>query len=218
MLPTTRPSPTPIEEPQGRECFDDAYRLNGIRWDRSLGRRFNPHSVPGDLDAERALEVVKQAFANVTEGRNLCGRPDNVHARAHYLGPTVHPACSEAEVRWHHFSVVSFGQMPEGYEWALAIMCDYYYDDDRVAATDILINVDEWWTLSHDDCRGTQHILEAVMTHEVGHAFGLDHVGQRRHGDLTMRPFSDYCDYGDATLGLGDLLGLEELYSSPPTP
>jgi hypothetical protein len=77
-----------------------------------------------------------------------------------------------------------------------------------------VINEDEPWALSADRCRRQQLILEATVTHEVGHAFGLDHVGQKKHGHLTMSPKVGACDNGPSTLGLGDLLGLEELYGA----
>jgi hypothetical protein len=56
-------------------------------------------------------------------------------------------------------------------------------------------------------------MLEAVLTHEAGHVFGLAHVGESRHGRLTMSPYIDgVCNNQESTLGLGDLRGLEALY------
>jgi hypothetical protein len=204
-------TPAPEGKPQGRECEDDAYSLSDFKWNRPLKWKLNPDTVPARYDADRVLEVVKLAFANVTEARNLCGRPDNITATAVYIGTTRAVACKHDSVL-RDFSVVSFGPgLPDDPD-TIAYTCPYMLGATIVAA-DIVITTNVRWALSESECRRRQHILEAVMTHEVGHAFGLGHVG-RRHNDLTMRPRSGPCEYGDVTLGLGDLLGLEELYGA----
>jgi hypothetical protein len=69
------------------------------------------------------------------------------------------------------------------------------------------------WALSGEACDWHTELLEPTTTHEFGHAFGLSHVSERLHGALTMSPMSNGpCATDETSLGLGDILGLEELY------
>ena len=104
--------------------------------------------------------------------------------------------------------MVGFRKLAAG---TAARACWWYIGDDIVEA-DIQINTRERWATSLSRCSG-QLMLEAVMTHEAGHVFGMGHVGEARHGRLTMSTYIDGdCNNAEATLGLGDMLGLEKLY------
>jgi hypothetical protein len=208
--PTVAPTPEPTVRPRSGPCADEAYTLNGHRWDQTLEWRFNESSTPGKYDSSEVLEVIKASFGNITGARNDCGLPDNVSATARYLGTTeTQPCDAEANV---DYSVVGFGPMPRGVSrGTIALTCFWNYTDGSIAA-DIVINENQRWALSLDGCRRRQIMLEAVVTHEVGHAFGLGHVGEKKHGDLTMSTRTGPCDNDEASLGLGDVLGLEELY------
>lgn len=54
--------------------------------------------------------------------------------------------------------------------------------------------------------------LQALVTHELGHYFGLRHVSESKHPLMTMSPLLGPCTAAERTLGLGDMLGLESLY------
>ena len=51
-----------------------------------------------------------------------------------------------------------------------------------------------------------------MATHEFGHAFGLGHVAEGLHANLTMAPYILPCQNSESRLGLGDLRGLQAEY------
>jgi hypothetical protein len=187
-------------------CSDPAYRLLGGR--QSNGHyswSFDAGSTPGSLSRRHVRNVLRRAFSNVVNEHNDCGRATTIDATATYLGKTTRaPNCSRPDGR----NVIGFGRLPSG---VLAVTC-FWVSGGRIVEADMIINSRESWALSLTGCHN-QIMLEATVTHEAGHVFGLDHVGEKRHGRLTMSPYIDgVCENQEATLGLGDMLGLEALY------
>jgi predicted Zn-dependent protease len=82
-----------------------------------------------------------------------------------------------------------------------------------ITEADIKINSRYVWAATVATCKNRQELIEPTVTHEVGHVYGLGHVGERKHPLLTMSTASDGpCNNAASTLGLGDMKGLEALY------
>ena len=216
--PPATPTATPIQpvataNPDDPACSDDAFQLEGFAWDSVYHWRYNSASTPSAYDPQAVLAVVMKAFDNITGEYNDCGRADNILAYAQYQGnnDTQTPCTDQPDGT----NSIAWGKMPADLSPnAIAYTCPYYAGADGNIGyeADIVINKDVAWSLSAQTCF-FQELLEPTLTHEVGHVFGLDHVNERQHGDLTMSTTSNgWCDDSASTLGLGDMLGLEQLY------
>ncbi|CAN5769967.1 hypothetical protein BH23CHL7_BH23CHL7_05520 [soil metagenome] len=188
-----------------KPCLDRAYELSGFRQTRVLNWSFQAKSTPAGLKRAAAAATIQRAFANIVNARNDCGRKDRSAPSASYLGTTGHgTSCTVMDGR----NVVGFKRLPT---MTLAQACMWVLGDS-IVEVDIQINSRLPWATSLASCRKA-YMLEAVVTHEVGHAFGLGHVSEARHGRLTMSTHNDgMCINTESRLGLGDLLALEALY------
>ncbi|MFO1538934.1 MAG: matrixin family metalloprotease [Chloroflexota bacterium] len=192
-------------------CRDAAYARMGGAWDRPWRWRFRAGSTPDALDPAAVEAVLRRAAANVVRGRNDCGRPDRIGAAMRYLGRTARaPGVTRAGrcgLR-DGVNVVGFGRLPDGFA---GITCVWTVNGTIIEA-DIRLARGVTWATTPVGCTDGA-LLESVATHEVGHVFGLGHVSEERHGRLTMSVRLDgVCDDAEATLGYGDLLGMEAIY------
>ncbi len=195
-------------------CSDAKYSLLPTMWKSTWQWRFQARSTPGELRRATAERHLKSAVASITHERNDCGRSDRVSATASYRGRTrTRPGIDNGCRKYDGKSVVGFGDLPAG---MLGLTCTTYQVASqgvgRSVESDVLFNKDDFsWTTTLKGCH-YRAMLRSIATHEFGHVFGLGHVSESHHGNLTMSTQISPCDDSAFTLGRGDMLGLERRY------
>lgn len=203
------------------------------RWHLNLASRST--TLPADL----VTDAIRDGIRNITHETNSCGRADNVTAESNFEGTTSRDASfdnegnCQAENRTDDVNVVDFGYLPlrpDGGEYysIYGRTCSWtVFYGNELHESDVRLSVTEKWTFDdraneyNSQCNSypadTEPIhMEALMTHERGHTYGLAHVEDPADRDLTMYRFIYRCDPSDRTLGKGDMVGLEAKYASNP--
>ena len=193
-------------------CVDKAKSFTGGAWTGTMSWAFRASSTPEDLSRTATAKALKRSVANITGAHNDCGRVDRVSATAAYLGATGRALdfkdLGSCKPTGDRVNVVGFGRVPNG---DAALTCIWSIGDQIIEA-DMKLDRSAGWATSLASCHSAS-LLEAVATHEFGHVFGLGHVPEATHGRLTMSERLDgLCEDNEASLGLGDMLGLEKLY------
>jgi hypothetical protein len=202
VLPTSPP-----------DCADDAKSTLAFKWTTTFKWFFNARSTPAGLRRRGVETAFRNATRNIVRSMNSCDLADQVGATTAYQGRlrrglqiTPDGACkSSGDGR----SVTAFGQLPVG---TLGIAC-IWYREGVAMESDVRLNKARSWAVKATESCIDQWSIEAVTTHERGHTFGLGHVDEATHGNLTMSPrINGPCQKSEATLGRGDVLGLRGLY------
>jgi hypothetical protein len=208
----TLPGPSAVAASAPPACGDGAYTLYSHRWSRTYEWFFQRGSTPGNMSRRRVTSALRRAAVNITGARNSCGLADRVSATTSYRGRTTRApdigagsGCLARDGR----SVVGFGDLRSS---DLAYTC-WWTQGGRAVEADVKLNRQEYrWTVKiGSGCSGS-YSVEAVATHEFGHVWGLGHVSESSHGNLTMSPVIRPCQRSERTLGLGDVRGLEAKY------
>jgi predicted Zn-dependent protease len=173
---------------------------------------FRGRSTPAGVGRRSVAKALRRAGTNIVTGRNTCRMPDRLTATQRYLGRTAaQPNISSASacLKPDGRSVVGFGTIDSS---ELGFTCWWTIGDRTVEADMMLNSVNYGWTTNPGAACQGRWSVEAVATHEFGHAFGLGHVSPVLDANQTMSPVITPCQNAQATLGRGDVLGLRAVY------
>ncbi|HET7481124.1 MAG TPA: matrixin family metalloprotease [Rubrobacteraceae bacterium] len=200
------------------ECRDRAHTNLSYRVESGFRYYINLGSKPPELTRTATKRAIVSGGTNITRTRNKCGMGDRVPVGTSYAGRTGLSADVSSTGRCRGVdrrNVVSFGSLPKG---TLAVTCTYSANSpgyDKVVTSDMKINKTRanWTTNPGSRSCKRKFDLESVVTHERGHTFGLGHVSESKHGNLTMSTrINGPCQASERTLGRGDVLGLDRKY------
>jgi hypothetical protein len=195
------------------ECADPAFNSLSYRVSRGLGYRFNRSTTPRNLARAAVMKAIRRGGANITGTDNSCHLGDRVPATLRYEGRTGLSANVTKDGRCvgnDGVNVASFGDLPN----FLAVTC-VFFRNGEVTSSDLHINKRDYRWTTKPGSRSCKRMwdVEAVVTHERGHTFGLGHVAEDSHRNLTMSPIiNGTCQSSERTLGRGDVLGLDSKY------
>ena len=208
-----------------KACRDKDYKPLGFKWKTTLHWTWYRESAPDYLSKDEVLDAIQQSVNSIIWSRNSCGMSDEVGATRSFDGSSGGTRanigvrtedgqqvyyCKQRDDK----NVVDFGNLPPT---TLGLTCWSWTSDsglNKASEADIRLNKSDGvrWYLPGMTCT-SEHSIRAVGTHEWGHAYGLDHVHEPRHGNLTMSKYiNGPCQESEYTLGHGDVLGLRDLY------
>jgi hypothetical protein len=197
-------------------CQDGAFSQMGHKWKSQFQWKFFSGSTPAANSVANVEQGLKNAAAAITTSRNDCGLADQVEITQAYLGRTgTAPGIKTANgvvtcTGTDGNNVVGFGALPSG---VLGIACAWSDGSGGAIEGDVRLNAARNWYALQVPANCSNRVgVEAVATHEFGHVFGLGHVSESAHPNLTMSTAARSCSNAPLSLGLGDVRALRQLY------
>lgn len=208
-------------------CTDTAHNDNDFHEDDLFEWGFRESTTPSELTEAAAEDAIRDAIVNITHEQDDCGEllappVDGVWATSNFLAGLNDSLNMTADgsqcTSRDGNNMVAFGDLPLGASGRPLLGKACWWDfplpglNDLVNA-DVRLNKQEHLWAAGSTCISGRFDVEAVMTHEWGHVFGLAHVAESTHSRLTMSESVGSCDTTPRSLGAGDVIGLRSLYS-----
>jgi hypothetical protein len=213
---TTSGGVSPLTSPA--PCSDTAYNLLSFEWTSTFHWSYENNTTPSELTTAQAEDAIEDGRQAITQNNNDCLQIDDISATQAYDGHITGGNNVQTDgtcAAGNGTSVANFQDLPNTH---LGDTCTYFNVNtgvDTATESDVSFNkVDFTWVVGDGGANCTnKYSLHSVATHESGHTFGLDHVSEASHGNLTMSPdINGPCQQSEYTLGKGDILGLRQRY------
>lgn len=168
---------------------------------------------PAGLSDAATREVIFDSFATWRNSTNSCGMADSVDVNYRYDGTTTletgistAAACTGRDGT----SIIDFGTLPFG---TLGANCSYPNSSRIYTESDIRLNTKNhsWTTTPRINCTN-KYDVQSIMTHEIGHSWGLNDLKQAGTRYQTMFGTSYSCMKYQRTLARGDVTGMNQYY------
>lgn len=189
-----------------------AFATEGGRWLGTFDWWYNNTNSEGS-----SIARIQAAMSTWQSGTNSCGLATGTGVSAAYKGtnnsyaPAVNPNDTCPSSGQGH-SVVGWGLILSSSVVALSCIhmnaLGFFTESD----TKLNTNITFYLGSSTTGCSGVKYDLQYTMTHEFGHALGLDHSPQSY--EQTMMPAQGRCYTTGRALGRGDLAGIRSIYGS----
>jgi hypothetical protein len=205
-------------------CNELGVAYLGFVWNKTLKWYYNQSTVSrAGLNGPATLTAIRAANANMTNGVNNCGYPENVFGA--YIGGVPLGAYQGTTSKYANINssaqctsnfpdgqnTVSWGPFNSAEADTLALTC-FEYDtggNNFAIEADTYLGSNRGLATSFSPLCTDSYDLESVMTHEWGHAYGLDH--ESSGPDEVMYDFQTACAVR-RHLGQGDYAGMANLY------
>jgi len=210
VLGAANPVPGKVKPPGGKPTPGGVGELNttfiykGLHWDTPVVP-YRVNAASSGLDAAAAEEAVDQSFWSWQTEHNLLGRAD-----ASDIFYTDTGATTASGAALDGMTTVSWGSLSSG-----TIAATYYWYDRKtkhLLDCDIIFNSNLPWSTSGE--AGAYDVWN-IGTHEAGHTLQLNDLYSTATRELTMYGYGAPGETKKQTLGMGDMLGVERIYSTP---
>jgi len=193
--PTTPPYTCTETDPDSLLPVD----LAGWKLPNSWIVKLNVSSVPSTVGGSHLLAIVDNAF------REWLTRISN-KVTVIYTGTT-----NVSRANLDGQNIITWGNAPAS---ALAVSYIWYNGDGYAVEVDTIMNKKYTWYWSQDINCAYQNVYDAqdILTHELGHTFGLDDMYTNDYANHTMYGYGSKGEVKKDTLTPGDITSVQNIY------